>query len=97
MILSFRGVGTKDLYNGENTAAARRTCPRALWDIAIRKLDYLDACASLKDLRVPPANHLEALGGDRKGQYSIRINQQYRVCFTWTARGAEQVEIVDYH
>lgn len=97
MIVSFRAKGTEDLYNGKNTSAARRACPRNLWEIAIRKLDYLDAAATLNDLRVPPANRLEALSGDRKGQHSIRINQQYRICFIWTANGAEHVEIADYH
>ena len=64
---------------------------------ALRKLDQLDWSAVLEDLRVPPGNHLEALKGGRKGQHSIRINEQWRVCFVWTAQGAIEVEIVDYH
>lgn len=65
--------------------------------VALRKLDQLMLATSLQDLRVPPANRLEALKGDRKGQYSIRINDQYRVCFRWEQDGAHDVEIVDYH
>ena len=64
---------------------------------ALRKLAQLDWSAVLGDLRVPPGNHLEALAGDRKGQHSIRINEQWRVCFVWTPEGPQHVEIVDYH
>ena len=64
---------------------------------ALRKLAQLDWSAVLGDLRVPPGNHLEALAGDRKGQHSIRINEQWRVCFVWTPEGPLNVEIVDYH
>jgi proteic killer suppression protein len=64
---------------------------------ALRKLEQLDWSATLDDLRVPPGNRLEALKGSRKGQHSIRINDQWRVCFIWTAQGAAGVEIVDYH
>lgn len=64
---------------------------------ALRKLEQLDWSVSLDDLRVPPGNRLEALKGQRKGQHSIRINEQWRVCFVWTAQGATEVEIVDYH
>jgi proteic killer suppression protein len=66
-------------------------------DVARRKLDQLNAAAALEFLRVPPGNHLEALKGSRAGQHSIRINDQYRVCFQWTVDGAYNVEIVDYH
>ena len=65
--------------------------------VARRKLRPLEIASRLEDLRVPPGNHLEALKGDRSGQYSIRINDQWRVCFRWTNAGAENVEIVDYH
>jgi proteic killer suppression protein len=68
-----------------------------LWRIARRKLDQIDSALTLDDLRVPPGNRLELLRGDRSGQYSIRINSRYRVCFVWTATGPERVEIVDYH
>jgi proteic killer suppression protein len=97
MIVSFKDDGTEDVFNGQNTAAARRACPSALWRIAARKLDLLDAATSLQDLRAPPGNHLEALVGARKEQHSIRINSQYRICFVWTDSGPDQVEIVDYH
>ena len=65
--------------------------------MALRKLSILDAATSLDDLRTPPGNRLEALKGDRKGQHSIRINDQWRICFVWKAPDAEDVEIVDYH
>jgi len=97
MIRSFGSAGTEDVFNGENTRAARATCPQSLWRVAVRKLDQLDSVASLDELRIPPGNRLEALTGDRQGQYSLRINDQYRVCFTWTESGPDEVEIVDYH
>lgn len=71
--------------------------PRGLWKVAVRKLDQLDAAVALDDLRVPPGNRLEALKVDRLGQHSIRINNQYRICFKWSESGAAEVEIVDYH
>lgn len=70
---------------------------RAIEQAALRKLDMLEAAARLDDLRFPPGNHFEALHGDRKGQYSIRINAQWRICFTWRDGNAHDVEIVDYH
>ena len=97
MIRSFRDAGTEDIFNGANTRAARQACPESLRAGAFRRLDQLDSVASLADLRVPPGNQLESLTGDRKGQFSIRINRQYRICFHWTELGPEQVEIVDYH
>lgn len=71
--------------------------PTQIFSAAQRKLTMLNAATSLEDLKVPPANHLEALSGDRAGQHSIRINKQWRVCFRWVNAGAEDVEIVDYH
>jgi proteic killer suppression protein len=65
--------------------------------VARRKLDQLDAAADLRDMAAPPGNRLEALAGDRKGQHSIRVNDQWRVCFVWTDKGPTNVEIVDYH
>ena len=85
------------MFNGKNTPAARRTLPENVWRIAARKLDQLDSVTVLYELRIPPGNRLEALSGERTGQYSIRINDQYRICFTWTEHGPDQVEIVDYH
>jgi proteic killer suppression protein len=70
---------------------------RAIERVARRKLLYLNAAERLEDLRVPPGNRLEALQGDRAGQYSIRINDQWRICFTWRSGKAHGVEIVDYH
>ena len=97
MIVSFRDDGTRDVFNGKNTREARRACPANLLKIATRKLDQINQAVQLNDLRAPPANHLEKLKGDRRGQYSIRINDQYRVCFSWTEAGATDVEIADYH
>jgi proteic killer suppression protein len=97
VIISFAGQGTEDVFNGENSTAARRSCPRSLLSVASRKLDLLDSVVALNDLSVPPGNRLEPLRGDREGQYSIRINDQYRVCFDWSDAGASDVEIIDYH
>lgn len=97
MIRSFKSAGTEDVFNGKNTVQARRTCPRPLWRVAARKLDQLDSVASLDELRIPPGNQLEVLKGGRRGQYSIRINDQFRVCFTWVQGEPDAVEIVDYH
>lgn len=91
MIKSFKGKAAKALFDGEDVKALR-----AVARAAHRKLDMLDAAVTLDDLRNPPGNRLEALKGDRKGQHSIRINDQYRICFVWND-GAEHVEIVDYH
>lgn len=97
MIQSFENIATEDIFNGLDSKVARKACPQSLWPIAVRKLDQLDSAKALGDLRVPPGNRLEALSGERKGQYSIRINNQYRVCFEWRAFGPARVEIVDYH
>lgn len=70
---------------------------RAFERQALRKLRQLEIAGNLDDLRIPPGNHLEALSGDREGQYSIRINGQFRICFSWTPMGPQDVEIVDYH
>ena len=97
MIQSFKDAGTEDIFNGKNTKAARQSCPNLIWKVATRKLDQVDSVIALNELRIPPNNKLEALSGDRKGQHSIRINNQYRICFIWTESGPDQVEIVDYH
>lgn len=97
MILSFRTHETEDIYNGISSKQARKLLPEALWRVAQRKLDQLDAAADLRDLRAPPGNRLEELKGDRRGQHSIRINDQYRICFRWTDLGVEDTEITDYH
>ena len=97
MIRSFGDQATEDLFNGRNSKVARQRLPRSLWKVAARKLDALDQAEIMDDLRVPPGNRLEALRGDRRGQHSIRINDQYRICFRWTDSGPVDVEIVDYH
>lgn len=97
MIRSFRDQGTEDIFEGADTAAARKVCPRVLWPVARRKLDQLNAVRDLHDLAIPPGNRLERLRGGRRGQRSIRINDQYRVCFRWEAGDALEVEITDYH
>lgn len=97
MIVSFADPGTQDVFNGCDTKAARRICPSSLWNIARRKLDQLNAASRLDTLRVPPGNRLEALKGNRRGEHSIRVNDQFRVCFRWTNAGAKSVQIVDYH
>ena len=91
-ILSFRDRDTEAFFR---TGKSRQW--QSLATVAARKLDMVNAAVALNDLRLPPGNQLEALSKDRKGQHSIRINDQYRVCFVWTDNGATGVEIVDYH
>ncbi len=88
---------TEDVFNGRSTASARRLMPKHLVRVAVRKLEQLDSVERLSDLGIPPGNRLESLKGSRAGQHSIRINNQYRICFTWTEFGPEWVEIADYH
>ena len=97
MIVSFSEAGTLDIFDGKKSKAAARTCPNQLWAVARRRLDALNQAEEIGDLRAPPGNRLEALKGDRKGQHSIRINDQYRICFVWTHDGPGRVEIIDYH
>lgn len=97
MIATFKSEGTEDLFNGKNTKAARKTCPESLWKVARRRLDQLDSVTALNELEIPPGNKLEALSEDRKGQHSIRINDQYRICFAWKESNPDDVEIVDYN
>ena len=92
MIKSFCCKHTERLFNDESTGKFR-----GIKNVARRKLEILDAAILLNDLRSPPGNRLETLKGDRKGQYSIRINSQWRICFTWHDNHAYKVEIVDYH
>jgi len=92
MIQGFKDADTKELYeNGTNRRWA------AIRAVALRKLDQIEASINLSELRVPPGNRLEALKGTRVGQHSIRINDQYRICFNWKVDGAHAVEITDYH
>jgi proteic killer suppression protein len=93
MIKSFHCKETQAIFNREMS----RKFPSIIQRVAMRKLWMIDAANELCDLRVPPGNHLEALSGDRKGQYSIRINKQWRICFAWHHGDAYNVEIIDYH
>ncbi|MBI4304735.1 MAG: type II toxin-antitoxin system RelE/ParE family toxin [Chloroflexi bacterium] len=97
MIRSFGDRATEDIFNGNDSRRARVGCPRALWPVARRKLVQINRVRELRELAIPPGNHLERHSGDRAGQYSIRINEQYRVCFLWEDGYADQVEIADYH
>jgi proteic killer suppression protein len=97
MIISFKDQATEDIFNGVSSKLARKACPQSLWSVATRKLDLLDSVIALEELKVPPGNRLEALSGSRNGEYSIRINQQYRICFRWEENGPADVEITDYH
>jgi proteic killer suppression protein len=93
MIRSFREADTGKVFNRQFV----RKFPHAIQQRAFMRLNALDAAVSLGDLRLPPSNRLEALKGDRKGQHSLRINDQWRICFVWRKGHAAQVEIVDYH
>ena len=93
MILSFKNRETEEVWNREQVRSLGPDLQRA----AQKKLRLLNAASELNSLRVPPGNRLEKLTGDRLGQHSIRINDQYRICFYWTGQGASDVEITDYH
>ena len=93
VIRSFRDKESEKLFHRERS----RAVPGSLKKVALRKLLILDAAENLEDLRLPPGNRLEKLKGDRAGQHSIRINDRYRICFSWKNAGADAVEIVDYH
>lgn len=93
MIRSFGDKETERLWRRERT----RSIDPKIQRVALRKLRQVGSAESLEDLRIPPGNRLEALKGDRAGQHSIRINDQWRICFVWTDAGPEEVEIVDYH
>ena len=94
MIITFKSDETRLIFDG----FISRYSPSDIQKIALRKLLLIDAATSVKDLRIPPGNRLEKLVGDRKGQYSVRINDQWRICFTWTdENNADRVEIIDYH
>jgi len=93
MIIGFASREAEKIWHG----VVSRKLPRDIQQIALRKLFMLDKAQVLHDLRIPPANRLEALKDNRKGQHSIRINDQWRICFVWTDSGPDAVEIVDYH
>lgn len=92
-ILGFADKETERIFNRQFS----RRMPPDIQNTVLRKLIYMDKARSLRDLRIPPSNHLEALYGDRRGQYSIRVNDKYRICFTVFENGFEDVEVVDYH
>jgi len=93
MIRSFADRETALVWNGERS----RKLPGDMQPVALRKLRLLHQARTLSDLRIPPGNRLEALKGSRRGEHSIRVNDQWRICFVWKEGGAEHVEIVDYH
>jgi len=93
MIKSFKCKETQKIFNREYSLKL----PSSIQRIAMRKLWMIEAANLINDLRIPPANCLEKLKGKRKGQYSIRINDQWRICFKWHHQGAYEVEIIDYH
>ena len=93
MIRSFADKATQRVWHEEYVRSLDKSLQRA----ALRKLELLHAAADVEDLRIPPGNRLERLTGDRRGQYSIRVNAQWRLCFTWHEGGADDVELVNYH
>ena len=96
MIATFADAATEDIWNGHETKAAR-TIPKSIWPVVRRKLDLLNRVARLDALRVPPGNRLEALRGARTGSYSIRVNDQYRITFTFREESFYEVRCEDYH
>lgn len=97
MIRPFKNAGTEDIFDGTTSKAAKKCCPQSIWTVARRKLDQINRVQEISELKVPPKNRLEQLKGDRENQYSIRINQQYRICFIWEEGQAYELEITDYH
>jgi proteic killer suppression protein len=93
VIRSFSGKAAERIWNEQYVKSVDRSLQRAV----LRKLELLHAATDVEDLRVPPGNRLEQLKGDGRGQYSIRVNDQWRICFVWKDGGAEDVELVDYH
>ncbi len=93
MIRSFAGKAAESIWNGQYVKSIDRNLQRA----ALRKFEVLHAAVDVEDLRVPPGNRLEQLKGDRRGQHSVRVNDQWRICFVWRDGGADHVELVDYH
>ena len=97
MIKSFKNSGTKDVFDGTLSKSARKCCPQSIWSVAQRKLDQINRVQEITELLIPPGHRLEQLKDDRENQFSIRINQQYRVCFIWEGGQAYEIEITDYH
>ena len=97
VIRSFADAATEDLFNGVDSRRARQACPSTLWAVVTRKLTQLNRVRELRELAVPPGNRLEALKGTRRGQHSIRINDQFRICVRWEEGYVDDVEVRDYH
>ena len=97
MIRSFGDGGTEDIFDGIDSRRARARCPENHWPVVRRKLALLNRVRDRRELAVPPGNRLERLRGRRDGQHSIRINDQYRLCFRWEDGYADEVEVTDYH
>lgn len=97
VIVTFRDQGTEDIFNGVSSKAARKCCPSLLWPVARRKMDQINSVSDVEHLKIPPGNRLKKLSGNRQGQWSIRINEQYRICFGWRDGDAYEVEVTDYH
>ena len=97
MIRSFAGDATEDLFNGLSSRRARQACPIALWPVVRRKLTQINRVRDLRELSIPPGNRLERLKGNRAGQHSIRINDQFRIVFRFEGSSAFEVRITDYH
>lgn len=97
MIRSFADAATEDLFNGLGSRRARQACPAAIWPVVRRKLTQLNRVRDLQESSSPPGNRLERLRGDRAGQHSLRINDQYRVCFRWADGYADEVGVTDHH
>ncbi len=93
MIVSIKDKETLKIWNQERSLKL----PTQIQQISLRKLIMLNRAVNLNDLKIPPSNHLEKLKGNRAGQHSIRVNDQYRICFIWEGNNASQVEIIDYH
>lgn len=93
----FYNQATLDVFDGNKSKKASRILPVNLWSVAYRKLTFLNRAYKLEHLKIPPSNRLEKLSGNRKGQHSIRINDQYRVCFIWEKSKPTRIEITDYH
>ena len=94
--MRIKDEATKEIYDGKSSKKARARLPEKLWALARKKIDYVLAAKVVEDLRIPPSNRLEALTRDLAGKWSIRINDQYRIIFTWNGQ-AEDIEIIDYH
>jgi proteic killer suppression protein len=97
VIRSFANAATEDLFDGVDSRRARHACPVQLWPVVRRKLTQLNRVRELQELAVPPGNRLERLRGDRSHQRSIRVSEQYRLCFRWEDGYADEVEVIDYH